>query len=84
LNAFLYGLRRLLSGHTVGWAMEYLNQSYACLATMLGTQEDNLRLEEEVDDELVADLLLLRNDARNFMVFGDPAVRLPGVEGPRR
>lgn len=82
IGAFLYGMRRLLQGHTVGWSMEYLNQSYAALAAMLGNMEEDWRLLEEVDQEQFAHLWLLRNDARNFVVFGDPAVRLPGVEEP--
>ncbi len=83
LGAFIYGIRRLLQGHTVGWAMEYLNQSYASLAAQLGNMEEGWRFREKVDGELFARLWLLRNDARNFVVFGDPAVRLPGVGEPR-
>jgi hypothetical protein len=84
LGAFLYGVRRLLQGHTVGWAMEYLNQSYAALAAMLGNMQEDWDYHEEVDKELFAHLWLIRNDARNFAVFGDPAVRLPGVAEPRK
>lgn len=84
LGAFLYGMRRLLQGHTVGWAMEYINQSFAALAAMTGNIEEEWRNREEVDMELFAQLWLVRNDARNFMVFGDPAVRLPGVAEPRK
>jgi len=83
IGALLYGVRRLLQGHTVGWAMEYLNQSYASLAAMLGNMDQDRRDHEEVDGEQFANLWLLRNDARNFVVFGDPAVRLPGM-GERR
>ncbi len=83
LGAFLYGMRRLLQGHTVGWAMEYFNQSYAALAAMAGNIEQDWHDREEVDKELFARLWLVRNDARNFVVFGDPAVRLPGVAEPR-
>lgn len=83
LGAFHYGMRRLLQGHTVGWAMEYINQSHASLASMLGSLEEDWRYGREIDEDLFADLWLLRNDARNFVVFGDPAVRLPGAEEPR-
>jgi hypothetical protein len=84
LGAFLYGIRRLLHGHTVGWAMEYLNQSFASLAAMAGNLEESWHNREEVDYDLYAHLWLLRNDARNFMIFGDPAVRLPGVAEPQK
>jgi hypothetical protein len=83
LGAFLYGMRRLLHGHTVGWAMEYINQSFAALASMMGDLDQDWHFREAVDQELAAQLWLVRNDARNFVVFGDPAVRLPGVGEPR-
>lgn len=82
IGPFRYMLQRLLHGHTVGWAMEYLNQTYASLAAMHGNMEERLN-REGIDRELAAHLWRLRNDARNFMVFGDPAVRLPGVGEPR-
>jgi len=82
IGTILNVLRRLLNGHTVGWAMEYLNQSHAALASMQARLEQDWRNRKEVDRELFADLDLARNDARNFMVFGDPAVRLPGVGEP--
>jgi len=82
VDAFRYGLQRLLKGYTVGSAMEYINHSYAALAAIQGNLEEAFRYQEEVDRELWTRLWLLRNDARNFMVFGDPAVRLPGVGEP--
>jgi hypothetical protein len=83
VGPFLFGLRRLLQGHTVGWAMEYLNQSYAALAAMQGNMDEDRRNREPVDEDLFSHLWLLRNDARNFQVLGDPAVRLPGAGEPR-
>lgn len=69
-------LRRLLDGHRVGWAMEHLNLAHATLATKLASLlEDKHNLEEE-DLESFADTWLESNDARNFVVFGDPAVKL--------
>jgi hypothetical protein len=83
IDAFRYGVQRLLQGHTVGWAMEYINQSYATLATMRASLDEEIVNREVVDEEELAYLWLIRNDARNFVVFGDPAVRLPGVGRPR-
>lgn len=83
LDAFRYGIKRLLQGHTVGWAMEYLNQSFAALSTMKDGLEEDWSSFEDVDLELLAHLWLLRNDARNFVIFGDPAVRIPGAGPPR-
>jgi hypothetical protein len=83
IGTFLYGMRRLLQGHTVGWAMEYFNQSFAALAAMMRDLEEDWNFREAVDVAQSAQLWLMRSDARNFVVFGDPAVRLPGVAEPR-
>lgn len=82
IGTFLHVVRRLLRGDTVGWAMESLNQSQAALASMQANLEQARRNRKDVDAKLFADLDLARNDMRNFMVFGDPAVRLPGVGEP--
>lgn len=82
LDAFLYALRRLLKGFTVGSAMELINHTYSALAAMQGNLEEAFRYKESIDRELWTRLWLLRNHARNFMVFGDPAVRLPGIGEP--
>lgn len=78
INPFRNAIRRLLRGHTVGWAMEYLNQPYLAFATENFVE----RAGEEVDEKLTAYLNLMRQDARNIMVFGDPAVCLLGVRPP--
>ncbi len=83
ISAYKHMVRRLLQGHTVGWAMEYLNQSYASLAAMQGNVEEEWHRGNGVNADELAQLWRLRNDARNFMVFGDPAVRLPGLGEPR-
>lgn len=69
-------LRRLLDGHTVSWAMEYFNFAHAILATQLSNRWESQQRLEEVDLDAFADLWLANNDARNFVVFGDPAVKL--------
>jgi hypothetical protein len=83
IHAFKHVVRRLLEGHTVGWAMEYLNQSYAALASMLSNLEEDWRQRKDVDGDMFSTLNLRRTEARNFMILGDPAVRLPGVGDPR-
>lgn len=81
---FLNALKRLLEGHTVGWALEDLNLLYASLASQQGNLwESWQRREKEIDGVLFSEIWRLRNDARNYTVFGDPAVRLPGVGEPR-
>lgn len=81
---YLYALKRLLEGHTVGWAVEALNMRYASYAAQLANLWESERMQgKEINPALFSYLWNSRNDARNYVVFGDPAVRLPGVGEPR-
>lgn len=70
---FESALRRLGEGYPLGFAMEYFNSCYAELASDL---DEELRCIHQSDDQRIADLWIHRNDARNYAVLGDPAVRL--------
>jgi hypothetical protein len=81
IQVFEDAVDRLLAGHPVGSAMEPFGQRYAELASDLsssledawkGTPEENLQL---------AELWMHSHDARNYVVLGDPAVRLVPAEG---
>jgi hypothetical protein len=76
VDIFRNTLRRLLAGHTVGWAMEYFNQAYAVMAAELARLWEAQHAWEDVDPAWFSALWMAHNDARNFVVFGDPAVRL--------
>jgi hypothetical protein len=66
---------RLLSGAPVGTALEFLNDRYAEQAALLAAEiEDRPRGLSE-DSSLQKRLIELK-DTRNFVLFGDPAVRL--------
>jgi V8-like Glu-specific endopeptidase len=70
----------------VGWAFEYFGALYAALASELTAEFTNEGRGIAPDDDLVADLWTAHNDARGFIVLGDPAVRLapaPGATAPR-
>ncbi|MGP0065098.1 MAG: hypothetical protein ACLQGP_16060 [Isosphaeraceae bacterium] len=75
--AFQSTLDQLLKGFPVGFATEYLNQRYAELASDLG--DEKKAIEEDgkvVNDREMARLWTSTNDARSFIIVGDPAVRL--------
>jgi hypothetical protein len=68
-------LKRLLDGHPIGSAMEYINYRYAELAVEYGDlckARDRLL---DVDETHFARVYRANNDARNFIVLGDPAVK---------
>ncbi|HEY6794791.1 MAG TPA: hypothetical protein VI248_08915 [Kineosporiaceae bacterium] len=79
---FSTSIKALLSGAPLGLATEYISARYATAATDLATLLHRARAEGYViDDRELTQLWLAANDARNFVVVGDPAVRLPAGQG---
>lgn len=87
LAVFTSVLKRLQEGHPIGSAFEYFNERYAELATDVTESIEQIELQEQqgarspvTDMELVTKWTA-HNDARNYVVLGDPAVRLPIATG---
>lgn len=76
LQTFESTLLSLLEGQRVGAAMEYFAQRYAEIATQIAARlEPRSGLAKDPNVEMTA-LWVAGNDARSYVVLGDPAVRL--------
>jgi hypothetical protein len=76
-TTFTSTLAQLLDGYPVGAAIEYFDERYAELSTDL-----NIKMQEKeegmiIDDNELINIWTANNDARNYIILGDPAVRLP-------
>ena len=76
LQVFSATLQRLMSGMPVGHALEYFNSKYAELSTVLSSQIEEARFAADPDELALASLWTALNDARSYVILGDPAVRL--------
>ena len=76
LTVFEGALEQVMAGGRLGAAMGFFSQKYADLAVSLtGVLEDE-RFGAERNDTMVAGLWTANNDARSYVIVGDPAVRL--------
>jgi hypothetical protein len=78
LTVFEDHLERLIKGHyPVGYAVEVFNNRYAEISTDLSSRIEDARFGMKPNDMEMANLWTANNDARNYVVLGDPAVRIP-------
>jgi hypothetical protein len=66
----------LIANARLGWAMEAFRDIHASLVVQLQGHLDDYENGANLDELQVSQLHLAGNDARNYVVFGDPAVKL--------
>lgn len=85
LSPFEMAVRYILNGLPVGYACKKFGENYSILSiALLQIVRDYERLlesslQETIDpywDEKLADLWITRNDCQNYVILGDPAVKL--------
>ncbi|MBP7692118.1 MAG: hypothetical protein KA764_09390 [Anaerolineales bacterium] len=88
IEVFRSSLARLMAGQRVGYAMEYFNERYAEISSDLSVMLEDVKFDTPVDNNKLANLWTANNDARGYMIIGDPAVKLPlaaaGAGAPAR
>ena len=69
-------IARLLRGERIGCATDSFNIRWAALSTDLAEYKRDVALGADVPLSTIGRLWIARDDARNYIILGDPAIRL--------
>jgi len=76
-------LAQILSGNRIGHATDKFNVRWAALSADLAESLQAVAQGNTVSDAILASRWIARDDARNYIILGDPAVRLRVGEMPK-
>lgn len=80
IGPFRETIRRIFRGQSVGRAMKEFNERYAALCVYLVCVQQKAEAGQHMEPEEYAKLLTECNDAKNYIILGDPAVKLRVAE----
>lgn len=80
LAVFESALESLFKGKTIGYGLEYFNERYAELSVALTPLLEKISWGQSYDERSLVTMWTANKDARNYIVIGDPAARLPIAE----
>jgi hypothetical protein len=70
----------MVDGQPIGAAIEWFNERYAEISSELSSQLEEMKFGLKVSDQEIARLWTTNNDARSYVILGDPAARLHVAE----